>query len=120
MKVAVPQWQNRVSPVFDVASRILLVDVDEGRELGRQEVAIGGQGPMERARVLRGLGTDVVICGAISRPMQMALASAGIEVLSGTCGEVDDVLRAYYSGHLADAVFRMPGSEPGRHKGVPG
>ena len=29
MKVAVPDWEGRVSPVFDVARQVLLVDLDD-------------------------------------------------------------------------------------------
>jgi len=42
MKVAIPYWQERVSPVFDVAGRVLLVEVAEGKEQGRQDLAMEG------------------------------------------------------------------------------
>ena len=37
MKIAIPISDDRVSPVFDVARRLLLVDIEDGREVGRTE-----------------------------------------------------------------------------------
>jgi predicted Fe-Mo cluster-binding NifX family protein len=109
MRVAIAHWQDRVSPVFDSATRVLLVDVAEGRESGRADLPLAATDPALRAKELLAAGTDVVICGAISWPMEMALSSAGIQVIAQTCGSVGDVLRAYLEGRLADPVFLMPG-----------
>ena len=40
MKAAIPIWQGRVSPVFDVAERLLVVDHEDGMESGRHEEAL--------------------------------------------------------------------------------
>ena len=31
MKLAIPVWNSRVSPVFDTATQILVVDIDDGQ-----------------------------------------------------------------------------------------
>ena len=41
MKVAIPTWNGRVSPVLDVASRLLVVEIEGGAELARSEVELG-------------------------------------------------------------------------------
>jgi len=38
MKIAIPNWQGRVSPVFDVARDVLLVDVVDGLAQARTAV----------------------------------------------------------------------------------
>ncbi len=38
--VAIPHFQGRVSPVFDVASRLILVRVQGRAEVGRREVTL--------------------------------------------------------------------------------
>jgi predicted Fe-Mo cluster-binding NifX family protein len=107
MRLGVPIWQGRVSPVFDVAGRMLLVDADSpGAEPA--EVDLGSEQPRRRAEEVSRLGVDVLICGAISRPLEWMLVEAGIEVRSGVCGPVDEVVSAYRTGTL-DAQFRMPG-----------
>jgi len=111
MKVAIPQWQGRVSPVFDVADRALVVDVVESRERRREVMPIAGEGPVERAKWLRAPGVEVLICSAISRPMEMTLVSSGIRVVSGVCGGVEEVLQAYLCDQLDRAEFRLPGSK---------
>ena len=109
MRVAITTWSGRVSPVFDVAGRLLLVEIKGGSEASRIEAAIGEAEPMARARRLVELGTDVLICGAISRPLEAAMVSAGIQVMSQTCGPVEEILQAFAAGRLQDATFSMPG-----------
>ena len=94
MKVAIPHWQGRVSPVFDVAGNVLVVEIDGGSERARQEVVFNVDGPQARAARLTEAGADVLVCGAISKPLEVAVSAAGIEVIPQTCGEVGSVLRA--------------------------
>jgi predicted Fe-Mo cluster-binding NifX family protein len=117
MRVAVAHWQGRVSPVFDEARNLLLVDVGNGMERGRQNLRLDADEPHALAGKLADWDTDVVICGAISWPLEMALASAGVRVVPQTCGEVENVIGAFNSGHLTDTAFLMPGC-PGRQQGI--
>lgn len=109
MRIAIPQWQGRVSPVFDVAANLLLVEVADAREAGRHEVALTATDPAKRAQEVARLPADVLICGAISWPLELALRSAGVEVISQICGQVDEVVRSFLLGDLANDAFRMPG-----------
>jgi predicted Fe-Mo cluster-binding NifX family protein len=109
MRVAVPNWTDRVSPVFDVARRLLVVDFGGGGEVSRQEAAIDDTELAGRANRVLQLGVDVLICGAISMPLEAMLASAGVRVIPHTCGTVEEVLRAFASGRLTDERFLMPG-----------
>ena len=109
MRIAIPQWQGRVSPVFDVAANLQLVEVDGAREVGRREVALTATDPARRAQQVAQLPADVLICGAISWPFEIALSSAGVRVIPRTCGEVEEVLQAFASGRLTDKAFLMPG-----------
>ena len=54
-------------------------------------------------------GADVLICGAISRPLDAMLSSAGVEVIPQTCGPVEDVLKAFISGRLTEQPFELDG-----------
>ena len=109
MKIAIPNWQGRVSPVFDVAAYLLLVEVDGGVEQARRDVALDTGGPPERVARLTENGANVLICGAISRPLEVAVAAAGIEVIPQTCGDVEQVLAAFIDGRLGQGAFLMPG-----------
>jgi len=109
MKIAVPEWQGRISPVLDVASKILLVDIEDHRELQRQHDTLVPSDLWARAAAIRQMGPDVLICGAVSWPLEAAIRSAGIQVIGNICGPVDEVLAAYREGRLDDNVFLMPG-----------
>jgi len=110
MKVAIPVWQGRVSPVLDTAGRLVVVDVEDGEEQRRGEEILSESSPMARASQLAGLDVDVLLCGAISRPLENALASSGIQLVSRLCGEIEEVLAAFLDGRLLkDKLFLMPG-----------
>lgn len=115
MRVAVSQWNGRVSPVFDVAERLLLVDMaddrDTDREIKRESVYLTSVEPFGRIRELSTIGADVLICGAISFALENALKQAGIQVIGFTCGNLDDVVVAFQEGCLGDDCFRMPGQK---------
>lgn len=117
-----PQWEGRISPVFDVARNILVVEVSDGCELGRQQVQLATDDPAERARVLRTLGTNVLICGMLSLPQQRALASAGIRIIPYIRGEVGEVIEAFLKERLDMQQLVMPGCPRcrfrNRHDGI--
>lgn len=114
MRVAIPLWQGRVSPVFDEASRILLVDVVEKKEKHRQEESLIARNPFERAQMLPKLGVELLICGMISQTLRTALASAGIRIIPHICGSMEEVIAALLDGRIDSGALRMPGC--GRRK----
>jgi predicted Fe-Mo cluster-binding NifX family protein len=109
MRVAIPLWQGRVSPVFDEASRILLVDISNRREQRRREEILMVQNPFERAKLFPNLGVDLLICGMISQTQQTALASAGIRIIPHICGSMEEVIAAFLDGRIEHGELRMPG-----------
>ena len=109
MRVAIPISDGRISPVFDTARRLVLVDVEDGREFRRTEKVVEEPEMGPRVRRVAGLGVDVLICGAISRPLEAMLLSAGVEVVPQTCGQAEEVLQAFVSGEFTEQAFLMPG-----------
>jgi len=117
MKIAIPVWNDCVSNVFDFAHRLLLVDIEDGREVERSEVELKAQSLPQRAGSLKNLGVDVLICGAISRALASMVAASGTEVLAFVTGRINDVIEAYLTGQLVKPEFTMPGYWPGARKG---
>jgi predicted Fe-Mo cluster-binding NifX family protein len=109
LRIAIPVWEGRVSPVLDVAENLLLVEVDAGHEVSRNSERFDPCLLPQRARRFSGLGVDIVICGAISRPLAEMLSASGITVLPCIIGEVEDVLRSYLDDGVPDSRFFMPG-----------
>jgi predicted Fe-Mo cluster-binding NifX family protein len=109
MKLAIPHWQGRVSPVFDVAGNLLVVETSPQAGPRRCETLLTAVDPLERARQVTQLGVDVLICGAISQALESALSSAGVRVIGDICGNLDEVVTAFQDGELPKATFMMPG-----------
>ena len=117
MKIAIPVWNDCVSNVFDFAHRLLLVDIENGREVNRSEVELKAESLPQRAGSLKNLGVDVLICGAISRALACMVAASGTEVLAFVTGRISDVIEAYLTGQLVKPEFTMPGYWPGAREG---
>jgi predicted Fe-Mo cluster-binding NifX family protein len=109
VKVAIPAWNERVSPVLDVARQLLVVDVGTNAAVARRKAHLDETHLAARCKRICELGVEILICGAVSRPLEVALLSAGVRVIPRTCGPVEDVLRAFLSGRLTDEMFLMPG-----------
>ena len=116
MKIAIPDWQGRVAPVFDVCGQLWVIEVAEGREIGRSEVQLGGCEAFRRVRRISELGVDVLICGAISRNVEAALAAAGIRVLAFIRGPVETVLAGFLARGCPDEEACMPGCHRRRRR----
>ena len=116
MLVAVPNWNGRVSPLFDTATRLTLAEVSGGRTAITGERLLAGIPPPWRARYLADQGVEVLICGGISRPLAGMLGALGIRVLPWVTGEVSEVLEAFAGGRLPAPQFLMPGCGRHRHR----
>ena len=117
MRIAIPIWNGDVSSAFEFAHRLLLVDIQNGSETSRSEISLSPEPIPPRASRLKGLGVDVLICGAISRSLASLVAASGIKVLPYVVGPVDEILKAYLTGRLIQSQFAMPGWWPGARKG---
>jgi predicted Fe-Mo cluster-binding NifX family protein len=109
MKIAIAHWQSRVSPVFDVADRLFLITIEDGREVHRESLRIAGRDPFERAQKLAELAVDVLLCGAVSSALEKALVAAGIRVLGFLGGELESIVSAFLAGQLSDG--RVPSAD---------
>ena len=125
MKVAVTVWEDTVSTVCDFSSRLLLFDVKGVEVKNRSFVPFETMILPERVNQLEGLGVEVLLCGAISRPLERMIRASGVQVISCLRGSIEDVISAYLADDLSDARFILPGFGPGagcvqggrRHRG---
>ena len=111
MKIAVSVWEGRVSPVFDTASRLLVLEAEKTDDASRFEVFLDEQTCSRKCSRIQALGVEVLICGAISRYFQGILTAAGIRVIPWVCGVVTEVVDAYMDGTLSRPRYLMPGCQ---------
>jgi predicted Fe-Mo cluster-binding NifX family protein len=111
MRVAISIWEDKISPLLDTASKLLIVENETSKESSRYEVHLLKQDISKKCRFIGHLNIDVLICGAVSRQFSEMLKASGIEVISGISGPALDVLKAYQRGTPLDSEFFMPGSQ---------
>lgn len=116
MKIALSVWKDCISTVFDAADQLLVVEKNGDGDFKRTPAKLTAADTALRVSRLKEMEIDVLICGAISRPQEAAIAAAGITVHPFVRGPVQDIITAYESGRLHTAAFMLPGCR-GRGKG---
>ena len=114
MRIAIPVWEDKVSPVLDTASRLLIVDVEDRNEARRFQIYLDEQDLSRRCLRIRGMEIGILICGAISRPFERMLAASGIRIIRDISGQSEEVLKAHLRGELLNSDFLMPGYRKSR------
>lgn len=113
-RVAFAMWEGRIAPVFDVARHLTCLEIAQGEIVNRSDHALPASPPAQRITRLCELGIQVLVCGAISRPLHMAAQECGIRVVPFVAGTVETVLGAWLAGGDALREFSMPGCGHGR------
>lgn len=107
--LAIPVFHQRIAPAFDSCHHVLLIDIEHDHDVERSELQFSGLWPSERVTALRGAGANTLICAAISSTLDYMLENAGIRVIAGIAGQIDEVLQAFLSNRLDEPQFFMPG-----------
>jgi predicted Fe-Mo cluster-binding NifX family protein len=119
MKAAFAAWNNRIAPVFDVARRVHIVESEAGRRIAEIQERLPDEPPALKALRLAEMGVRMLVCGAISRPLQEMVAAYDIRVIPFVAGDLREVIRAWLGGGLESPLFAMPGCN-GRNRRVHG
>lgn len=117
MKIALSVWNDSISTVFDAADDVLVIDDKLENIKERSMMTVKGLNLSKRANRLKEKGIDVLICGAISKPLEQMLESMGIAVFSFIRGKVEDVIAAFLEGNLGHISFSLPGCRHRRRMG---
>ena len=113
VKVVLPIDGDRISPVLDAARTFVLVTAGSDGSLTPKEVLVADGDPVTQAKRIIEPGASVLICGAVSWPLEAMLTSAGMRVIPNTCGSLEEVAKAYFAGAFTEQAFLLPG-RPGR------
>jgi predicted Fe-Mo cluster-binding NifX family protein len=109
MRVAIPEHQNRVAPVFDCCRKVLVVvhDLESDRLLVGEDWSALSR--FARAYRLKMLRVELLVCGGISGCLETLVRRNGIDVLPWIAGDVWEVLAALRTGTISDPRYAMPG-----------
>ena len=116
MRIAIPIWEDRVSPVFDTALRLLVVEVEGRKESSRSIYTMEDHDPARKCFRIGKLDVDILICGAVSHPLLHLLLASGLDVIQQISGRAEEVLDAYLRGNIFQSRFLMPGCRAYRYR----
>jgi len=116
MRVAIPIWEYRVSPVFDTAKQVLIADIERGEVASQFVIDLGAKFILRRAGFLLRWRVEILICGGISSYLARLVAAQGIQVVPGIGGNANEVLKAFCQGNIPSSRFLMAGWRGWRRK----
>ena len=122
MKIAITVWGNRISPVFDAASTLLLVEI-VGNDVVERDIRLCQPSRHDSfVALLNDNDVQLLICGAICEPAVKRLEAEGLEVVPFLAGEVENLIESCLN-EQDFTEFAMPGCRHGRccrgrYKGV--
>lgn len=118
MKVAIPIWDGRVSPVMDTACHVLVVELAGCHEVSRALNDFPAGNLPNRVNFLVEKGINTLICGAVSQQFERLAVASGIRVHPWFRGDVEQIIAAFSNGiFLHDDNFVMPGRGRRRQAG---
>lgn len=115
MRIAMPIFGTRVSPRFDIARRLLIVDLADGAVKERQEVSFEIQPPLKRILFLKEQGVDTLLCGGIRRCDYFMIDEMRISIYASLIGEVEEILSSFIDGSL-EPGFGVATGGPGMRR----
>ena len=122
MKLAVTIWGNRISPVFDAARTLLVVDIQDGVIRKKTYKSIEPLLPENLIRLLKQMDVSTLICGAISTEPADMITAHGIRLVSFVTGNIQAILDDFASREGVGRNHMMPGcctgSFPEEKKGL--
>ena len=102
IKVAVPLFNDRVSPHFGASRKMLLVMIEGGVIQSEATWDVGGETPMAITRRLVSLGIQYVICGGIQRTYKDWLIGNGITVMENQRGIAMEIIKKWLNEFESD------------------
>lgn len=110
MNVAITIWENRISPVFDAAEKLLIAEIREGAIAGRNILPLRAGSCDRLLPLLKDHQVKVLICGALCMGTAFRLETYGIHVISFITGDAVEVLASYARKEDLSPFF-MPGCQ---------
>lgn len=116
MKMALTVWGNRISPVFDAAHMLLVVEIENTKIISKHYEPFYPELPARLAVRLAELNVAVLICGAISEMSSNILEANGIKLIPFITGDAGEVIDAYVKDVPVMPAFLMPGCSHKHHR----
>ena len=116
LKITVPYWYNRISPVLDTAENFLIVDVQNGRRIKDVNINLGEKSLSDRVEYFKRQHINFLLCGALSDYYHRLILAKGIKVIPWLTGDIDCILEAFICNNSFEPEFIMPGCKGCRRR----
>ena len=116
MKVAIPYWNNRISPVLDTAENFKMVDVEKGKPVKDEFINLGEKSLSDKAEYFKKRHISIILCGAVSEYFHNLILARGIKVVPWLTGDIESVLEAFICNNPFEPGFIMPGCKGCRRR----
>jgi len=116
MKMALTVWGDRISPVFDGAHMLLVVEIENTKIINRHYEPFYPELPTRLAVRLVEMNVAVLICGAISEMPANIIETNGIKLIPFITGDAHEVIDAYGKNIPFMPAFLMPGCSHKRQR----
>jgi predicted Fe-Mo cluster-binding NifX family protein len=100
MKIAIPIFENRISPRFDFSPEMWVIEVKKGKVVGQEKFSTANLNLPQRLEQITSNGVNKVICGGIDGLSRDQLGSRGIDVVQDVTGDADIVFDLFMRGKL--------------------
>ncbi|MCP3951803.1 MAG: hypothetical protein GY697_06220 [Desulfobacterales bacterium] len=115
MKIAIPAFHSKVSPRFDTAQELVLLEVINGNIIKRERQPLKAYSAAGKIKNLLKQGVDTLICGGIDRLSRQQIGFNRIEVYSWVTGEIEDAVSCFLRNGLhSGTIFGNNGKREGR------
>jgi len=106
MRIAVsatgPSFDAEIDPRFGRCQYFVIVDPDtmEFEALENPNIMAGGGAGISTAQMIGNMGVQVVLTGNCGPNAYQTLSAAGVQVITGVSGRVQDAIEGYKAGRL--------------------
>jgi predicted Fe-Mo cluster-binding NifX family protein len=107
VKVAVAHAGDSVAPCFGFSGTITIFTIERKRVVDSTDFWLQSRDELDRVRLLRDQGVQVLICGGIQERIEDILTAHDIEVISWVTGTTDELLQAFIRGQLEPGSGRL-------------
>jgi len=114
MRIAISTDGSDVSAHFGRCPHFTIIDMENGKVLTREVLENPGHAPGYIPEFLREKGVECVVAGGMGRRAEQLFDQAGIKIIVGVQGGIDEVIDKLLRGELKGGRSLC---EPGKGKG---
>jgi len=117
VKVAIPLFDNWISPRFGFSPEMLIVTIEDGKVISQKTISMAGLALPQWFDQFASLEIDTLICGGIDGFCHHQLKSLGISVIPEIAGEASEALTLFLNGKLEPGLRMCRGRGRGLRGG---